>query len=110
MIVFLKVLMFVPWIAIAVFIVLAVVFAIQAKPKKGQPVEENHKAAKKKSNIFSTISVFAIILGIVISVVLNSYISKLELKKYMEEGLFNNGGTSLSDIVEDFKESISDDE
>lgn len=101
MIVFLRILMFVPWVLLVVFIVLAVVFAIQAMPKKNQAVEEKHKSAKKKSNIFATISVFTIILGIVISFALNNYILNLIAKEKVDSSLFyssdNSNSASLSE-------------
>lgn len=109
MIIFLRILMFVPWVLLVVFIVLAVVFAIRATPKKNQPVEEKHKAAKKKSNIFATISVFTIILGIVSSLYLNSYILRLEAKEMIDSQLFGDK-SSLSDLSNSTNESINSNE
>lgn len=99
MIAFLNALMLVPWILFAVFLVLSIAFAIQAKPKKSQLMEATNIAAKKKSNIFATISVVTLILSIVLSFVLNSYRLDLIAKETIDSHLFGSSNDDSSSIA-----------
>lgn len=98
MIIFLRILMFVPFVLFAAFLALSVVFAIKAAPKKGNPVDEKHKSAKKKSNIFAAISALVLVLGIVSALYLNSYILELEAKNKADSMLFGGSDTESSSI------------
>lgn len=68
----------------------AAVFAILGTPKKNNPVEDKHRRAKKKANIFALVALGCLILGI-LCVVLNDYLNKKALKEAVDSALFGSG-------------------
>lgn len=88
---FLEAMVFVFGGVLAIALLVAAIFAMLATPKKGQPLEDKHKAAKKKSNICALIAGGSILLGVGCAI-LNNVIIQNERKGMIDNQLFNDNG------------------
>ncbi len=70
----------------------AAVFAMLGTPKKKKPVEDKHRRAKKKANIFALVALGCLIFG-VLCVFLNDYLIKKASKDAIDSQLF--GGAAF---------------
>lgn len=84
-------------------LIVAAIFSALATPKKNQPMEEKHKAAKKKANITILIGLGCVVLGI-ISLFLNIHLVRNSRKEHVDSQLFS-GDFNPSELSSSFNNS-----